>query len=247
VPAVRIRALDVAAREYPADPATRAALWAGVADRNPEVRLGAALALGPEGRDVLISLIEGHAIDDAQRVAAIRGLGDHLPDALLASLLRRSVGAQFRDTPGQPGTARACVAALGYPRGMDAVSTLQALLLANVYLAPDAARALARLGGPEAEAALIGALECGIFESRLAAAEALGEAGTTAAVPALRAAERTGVEMRRAARAAVAAIQSRATAAPGAVSLTGGEAGQVSIADDAAGRISLPGSGRRGS
>jgi HEAT repeat protein len=246
VPAVRLRNLLTVAREHPDHPATRPALKAASADRDPEVRLRAAVALGREGHGVLRAMIEAPATDDAHREPAIRSLGADIPDDVLLRVLRRCAGSGLHPggPPDQPRSARACVAALGGKRTPEAVSSLQALLLGNPFLAADAAQALGSVGGEDAEAALVGALEGEVFEGRLAAADALGEAGSPAAVPALRAAERQGVEMRRRARQAVAAIQARATAAPGAVSLAGGEAGQVSVVEDASGRVSLPAGAR---
>jgi hypothetical protein len=241
VPAVRLSNLLAATREYPDHPATRAALKAASADRHPEVRLRAALALGREGHGVLRAMAEDHGASDTHRDSAIRGLGDDISEEVLLRVLRRSLGVRPGDPPEQPHAARACVAALAHRRTPEAVSRLQALLLANASLATEAARALGEIGGEDAEAALIGALDCEVFESRLAAAEVLGEAGTVAAVPALREAERYGVEMKRRARQAIERIQARATGAPGAVTLAGAEAGQVSVVEDQAGRVSLPG------
>jgi HEAT repeat protein len=114
-----------------------------------------------------------------------------------------------------------------------------------------AARALAMTRDPSAEVPLLRALRDGPRDLRLAAAVALGAAGTAAAVAPLREAESGDAEMRRAARQAVAEIQARAVgAAPGQLSLTGGEAGQLSLASDEEGRLSLaeaPPGGRRAS
>jgi hypothetical protein len=74
---------------------------------------------------------------------------------------------------------------------------------------------------------------------------ALGRVGTSAAVGPLREAEEGDAEMRRAARQAIAEIQSRlAGAAPGQLSLAGGEAGALSLAEDERGRLSLAPSSR---
>jgi hypothetical protein len=76
---------------------------------------------------------------------------------------------------------------------------------------------------------------------RIAAANALGRAGSTAAVlPLKEAAEKGTSELRRAARQAIGEIQSRLQgASPGQLSLAENEAGQLSIADTEAGRLSL--------
>jgi HEAT repeat protein len=237
---VRLRNLHAAVREHPDHAETRAAMKAATADRHPEVRLTAARALGAEGSGVLLSMIDAYETADGYREAAIHALGAELPEELLARALRRCLGTRPGDPPEQPLSARACLTALAHSRTPEAVSRLQSLLLANRFLAADAARALGQIGGGEVEAVLIGALAGEVFESRLAAAEVLGAVGTAAAVPSLREAERQGVEMRRLARQAIAAIQARAKEAPGAVSLAGAEAGQVSMADDPSGQVSLP-------
>ena len=239
-PRVRLRNLNAAVREDPSNPMTRALLRAAAADKDLEVRLRAALALGEEGREALLSLVEDPHADDASVETALEALDVFVPEAVLGRVLLRSVGAGLSDTPGQPRAARACLHALARLRTEHAVSRLQALLLANAFLAGDTARALGEIGGEEAEAVLVGALGCDVAASRVAAAKVLGAVGTIGAVPALREAERRGGELRRLAREAISDIQARVQGAPGAVSLAGAEAGQVSIAEDSAGRVSLP-------
>jgi hypothetical protein len=239
VAAVRLLNLSAAIREDPNNPMTRAALRAAASDRDPQIRLHAALALGPDGRDTLLSLVENDSVDDTIVETAIEALGE-VPGVLLGRVLRRAVGVALDSPPAQPRTALACVKALARSRPPEAVSRLQALLLANPFLAEDTARALGDIGGADAESALMGALDGEVAETRLAAAIVLRDVGTTAAVAALHDAERHGGELRRLARQAIAEIQSRASAVPGAVSLAGGEAGQVSMTDDPAGQVSLP-------
>jgi hypothetical protein len=101
---------------------------------------------------------------------------------------------------------------------------------------------LALLGRTEAEGLMLEALRSSDATISLAAARALGKAGTVAAVPALRGAAQAGGDMRRAARQAVAEIQARLSgAAPGQLSLAGAEAGALSLADTAGapGRLTL--------
>jgi hypothetical protein len=79
-------------------------------------------------------------------------------------------------------------------------------------------------------------------EVAVAAARALGRAGTVASVPPLREAMQRRGELRSAARQAIAGIQARLTgAAPGQLSLARGDAGALSLADGAGepGRLSL--------
>jgi hypothetical protein len=101
---------------------------------------------------------------------------------------------------------------------------------------------LALLGRTEAEGLVLEALGSSDATVSLAAARALGKAGTIAAVPALRKAAEAGREMRGAARQAVAEIQARLTGAePGQLSLAGAEAGALSLAEEAGapGRLTL--------
>ena len=128
-------------------------------------------------------------------------------------LSAKAAGAALRRAlggAGRPLTARACLEALGH-RGL-----------------------------PEAEGLLLEALRSEDAPVSVAAAEALGRAGTVTAVAPLReAAERSG-DLRRAARQAIAEIQARlAGAEPGQLSLAGGEAGALSLADGEPGRLTL--------
>ena len=105
--------------------------------------------------------------------------------------------------------------------------------------------ALGRLGRPEAEGLLLEALRSEDPPVSVAAAQALGRAGTVTAVVPLREAAERGGDLRRAARQAIAGIQARlAGAEPGQLSLAGGEAGALSLADGEPGRLSLRGRAR---
>jgi hypothetical protein len=100
--------------------------------------------------------------------------------------------------------------------------------------------ALGRLGRAAHEGLLLEALARDDSGVSVAAARALGQAGTVAAVVPLHAAAERGGEHRRAARQAIAEIQARVTgAAPGQLTLAGGEAGALSLADGEPGRLSL--------
>ena len=140
-------------------------------------------------------------------------------------------------------TASACVASLGRSRSPEAIPTLAKVLSReHGSLAGDAARALAGYARPEAEAALVAALQHSAPEARIAAVEALGTSGSVTAVEPLRRAEphHPDAAFRRAARQAIAAIQARAgSASPGQLTLAEGESGRLSLEDDAAGHVSL--------
>jgi hypothetical protein len=115
----------------------------------------------------------------------------------------------------RPRSAEACVVRIGEEGAVDD----EALLL----------RVLARHEEDEAKV-------------RIAAVRALSRMGTVASVlPLQEEVEQLGDhELQRAAREAIAAIQSRLSGAtPGQLSLTVGDAGQVSLADTESGRVSL--------
>ena len=99
---------------------------------------------------------------------------------------------------------------------------------------------MGHLRRPEDEGLLVEALASEDAQVAVAAAVAVGRAGTVAAVGPLREAAERGGDLRRAARQAVAEIQARLTgAAPGQLTLAGGEAGALSLAEGEPGRLSL--------
>ena len=145
---------------------------------------------------------------------------------------------------------------LGYSGVAAAVDVLTDVMAQEQGgLAVAAAQALEILRYPAAEPALILALQREQVDLRIAAAYALGRIGSVEAVlPLKETAERSwlDLELRRAARQAIAEIQSRLQgASPGQLSLAATEAGQLSLAqaetgqlslaDDAAGQLSLGG------
>ena len=151
------------------------------------------------------------------------------------------------DLVGRAGTDDACAAraigALGesLPEGLAQTTLRRALGGAGRPSTAQAClEALGRLGRPDAEGLLLQALRREEPPVSVAAARALGRAGTvTAVVPLREAAERSG-DLRRPARQAIAEIQARlAGAAPGQLSLAGGAAGALSIADGEPGRLTL--------
>jgi HEAT repeats len=234
-PGVRLRNLLLLIRELPGDPRTIETLRAARSDASPEIRLRAAMELGTEGRDVLLELAESE-VADAWSAQALAIVGHELPferarDILLRALRRRHIQ-----------TACAGLEALGH-RGGAAVDVLAKVLAReDGELAVAAAQALGTNGSAAAEPPLILALQCEGMDVRVAAANALARAGSAAAVlPLKEAAERShDNDLRRAARQAIAEIQSRARgASPGQLSLAGAEAGQLSLAQAEAGQLSL--------
>jgi HEAT repeat protein len=140
-------------------------------------------------------------------------------------------------------TAAACIHELGEVGGMEVGEMLVKVVAREQGpLAVAAARALGRFPTAESEQALLGVLAGGDEELTTAAIVSLGRAGTARAVlPIQDAASRAGAGVRRAARQSVAEIQSRLPGAtPGQLSLAGGEAGRLTLADeDPRGRVSL--------
>ena len=231
---VRLANIRTLASDFPGHEAARGALRAALEDTSPAVRLRAAVALGAEGQTALLDLSSGDAPDEIA-AQAIRALGPALTADRALARLRRAREAE------QPAAARACVEALGASRGAGAVEALvETLASAPEDLAAAAARALGQSADASAEEPLVAAMghEAGVV--RVAAAEALGRIGTPLAVVPLREAASAHLldgDLRRAARQAVAEIQSR---------VSGATPGQLSLADDQSGRLSLAGEDRRG-
>jgi HEAT repeat protein len=236
-PAVRLRNLLCLVRTFGDRPVAGETLRAACADRDPEVRLRAATALGPDGIDTLLGMAEDVGLADVWPAAAIAALGPNF------TLERATTTLEFALRGKRPETARACAEALGACGPAALEPLVEALGVRMGLVAAAAARSLGALGMPAAEGPLIRALNGDAPGLRVAAAEALGRSGTVAAVLPLKiAAERSpDPELRRAARQAVAEIQARLPgASPGQLSLSVTEAGQLSLAEPEAGRLSFP-------
>lgn len=154
-------------------------------DRNPDVRLGAALALAEERR-----------APPAAELARSIGIGTRENSLLVTSLLRDLVE---RDADG--------VEALLYDRGVSDSAKLAATdaladsgvsqhapLVAwmamaaarqDGHLQPRIYRALGRIGHPSGHAAIAAGLDSPLWQVRAAAAQAAGQSGMTQAVPQL--------------------------------------------------------------
>ena len=239
VPAVRLANLQTLAREFANHPATREALTPALGDGDHGVRLHAALALGPDGRQVLADIAGRDDAPDTIVARAIEALGaDFGPERAVEKL-----GPAIRD--GRVAVARACIAIIGgagTPAGIEALAGL--LRAGPPDLGAAAAAALGAAPNAAAEAALIEALGSEAAEVRVAAATALGRGCSPLAVVPLRnvvGRHPLDLELRRAAREAIAKIQERVTgASPGQLSLAPDAAGQVSLAEeDERGRVSL--------
>ncbi len=240
-PRVRLRAFLTLLREFPEHAATREALAAAREDPDADVRVRAGIALGADGRDVLLGVAGGEGAEDVTSARAVAALVGSLTLEQASELLRNALRTR------RAATARVCLGMLAR-HGAKATPTLaKVLLVERGELGEAAAEALAATGDPAAEASLLRALGSGSTGLRRAAATALGRVGTPGAVAPLRAAESQDAALRGAARQAIAEIQSRlAGAAPGQLSLAGGEAGRLSLAEDEAGRLSLASDERDG-
>jgi HEAT repeat protein len=238
IAAVRLQNLLALVGEYPEHAATRDALHAACADESDEIRLRGAMALGGEGHDVLLEIASREGADDSYACRAIAALGKNLPVERAKALLDQAL--TNRNVP----KACACIEALGRNGGAESVDTLAHVMLAGGAIsASAAARALGATGQASAEHHLLEALKLDSPDLREAAAEALGRVGSVKAVLPLQAAgEGHGGtrDLRRAARQAIAEIQSRLTgASPGQLSIATGEAGQLSLAESEAGQLSV--------
>jgi HEAT repeat protein len=238
---VRLQNLRLLAEAFPRHPRTREVLKRGCEDEREEVQLAAGLALGgEEGRRTLMEIATREWSSDACAARAVGGLGDALPPARAQAILSHAL--RTRRTR----TAQACLDALGLAGGPGVVELLaKVLAIENGDLGIAAARALGASRAEEAEVPLLRALVRAPGQVREAAAEALGRAGSARAVLPLKevaASSAASAALRRAARQAVAEIQSRLQgASPGQLSLAEGDAGQLSLADrDQRGRVSIP-------
>jgi hypothetical protein len=235
VAAVRLANLQTLAREFSTHPATHEALLAALDDEEQEVRLQAAIALGPPGREVLSDIAGRDEVPDALAARAIGALGADFGPERAVERLQSAIRA------GHEAVARACIEIIdsaGTPAGFEALAGV--LGTASPGLAVAAAQVLGAAANAAAEPALIEALGHQAAEVRVAAADALGRGGSPLSVVPLR--DATGahpfdLELRRAARQAIAGIQER---------VTGASPGQLSLAPDAAGQVSLAGEDQRG-
>jgi hypothetical protein len=241
---VRVRNLQLLAADYPQHGATREALRQACQDEREKVQLEAATALHDDvGRRTLLEIASREWSDDFCAARAVTLLGSRLPAEQAQGILAHAL------RTGRSGTVLACLETLGRLRDPASLSSLaRVLAVESGALAVAAAKALGASRAAAAEQPLLKALARGSSESRAAAAEALGRVGSAAAVLALKeAAARDGADavFRRAARQAVAEIQSRLQgASPGQLSLAEGDAGDLSLADeDPAGRVSIATSG----
>ena len=147
--AVRLQCLATLAREFADHPATGEALLAASEDPDAEVRLRAAIALGPKGREVLLAVAGGEGAEDATTERAVLALGFYLTTAEAQGILRNALRTR------REATARACLRALGQRRGPGVVATLaKVVAVEKPELAAVAADALGATGDAAARQAI---------------------------------------------------------------------------------------------
>ena len=237
LPEVRLANLRALAEEYPGRPVTRRTLRWALAEPDLDVRSWAARQLREEGRPVLLEIAANPQLSEEAQAGAVWALGDLLPTEVGLKVLSQAL--RSRRLP----VVEACLGALAQKGGTGVVPSLSKVLaVERGWLAVAAARALGDSGEGSAERALLTALGRNDEGVGVAAAKALGRVGTASAVLRLRGVESSSGDdaLRRAAREAVAEIQSRLTGAtPGQLSLASGETGQLSLAQDESGRVAL--------
>jgi hypothetical protein len=237
VAGVRRTALAALVEHDPAGPISRDALRRALGDADPEVRITAASAVGSEGLPSLIAVAGDPATAPATAARAVLALGSDLPLGLADRLLDRAREESRREL------ALAVAHGLGRVGDDAAIARLSELLEREDTLACAAADALGATGSPSAETPLLASVERGSAKLRHRAVVALGQVGTVAAVPALRealAAHSLDRGLREAARAATAEIQSRLDdAEAGQLSLSTREGGELALADELEGSVSL--------
>jgi hypothetical protein len=208
----RLQSLLLLVREFPDHPATRETLLAVRDDPSPEVRLRAAMALGEEGRDTLLSLVSGEDLPDAVTARAVAALGGRLPAELAGATLRRALGQS-----GGAETAVACIDAVGALGLVEHEGlAIEALRSDDPKVRAAAARALGRVGTVVAVTALHEATEPRGELPRSVARQAIAEIQSRLSGAAPGQLSLSGAEA-------------------GALSIADGEPGQLSLAEDEAG------------
>ncbi|MET0556503.1 MAG: HEAT repeat domain-containing protein [Vicinamibacteria bacterium] len=233
---VRAQALATLTESEPRHPETRTALRAALTDASPALRLQAARELGDEGASTLLALADDFAAGDALSAEALAALGDRFTVEQARRILQRAA------VTDRAACARAALAVVARGGAAEVAAIADVLARSSEPIRAAAAAALGTIAAPSAIAPLRSALRAQSFVVAAAAARALGSCGSADEVEPLREVEARGGDVGRAAREAVAAIQSRLSGAtPGQVSLAGGDAGRVSVVDSPGGRVSLDG------
>jgi hypothetical protein len=169
-PGVRLASVRQLAREVYHSPELWDPLAAACGDPVGEVRLEAAMALGPQGHKTLRALVADEETGDALAARAVAALGVELTAGQTATELRRAL-ARSRGA-----TARACLEALaswGNPKSEGLL--IDAHASADPEVAAAAARALGQVGTAVAVTALRDATPAWPGELRSAARQAIAD------------------------------------------------------------------------
>ncbi len=222
-PAVRRACFDQRLRFARGEDERTAIAESVLADPDPALRLHAATFLGASGAETIEAIAVDRRVEEGVRIAALTAIGErHL------RRLPRLVERLLHDSHASVRTAAIRRAGAHRLRGtlvrLDRLARRDDLLDEEEQIA--IAEALAEIGDPAGETALLALLDQPRSAARAAAARGLGRIGTVAAVPKLTPLTEGLLpgELKGAAAAAVAAIQSRAS---------GAEAGQLTVTDPA--------------
>ena len=234
-PGVRARNLSLLIGDHPKSPATQAAARSALEDSSAPVRLQAAIFLGRAGAASLDALVRGTELGTRGKVKALQALGARYPDAGAIRTLEAALG-----DPLLPVRA-AAISELARRRHRELVPYLQTMdVPANdpSGLGLAVATAARQLGARELEPRIITLLTSADNAVKTAAAQALAACGTVAAVEHLHPHTEgffTHGPLKKAAREAIATIQSRLQGAEGGrlSVFEAAEAGAVTLSDDA--------------
>ncbi|MGC4114840.1 MAG: HEAT repeat domain-containing protein [Myxococcales bacterium] len=227
---VRLRNLAALLASHAAAPETGQALEAALSDRDPEVRLLAAQRADASAavQRTLEALVDDREAAVAVRAAALERLSQLFPYDAIAPLVRRALYQELEPL------RRVAVEAAGRGRDASQLASLHNLVATrDEALGRSLAKALAAIGGSEAESSLIALLQSGSDAVKREAAVGLAQAGTVRSVePLLPLSQGVlgNAALKEAARDAIRAIQSRLGDADG---------GRLSMVDERAGEGGL--------
>jgi hypothetical protein len=232
---VRVRNLEILARNYAYFAEAKTAAAMALEDRSPRVRmLGAVLDKGEVGIAVLQALVQDSDVPGDVRAASL----EHLASSFSYNRAKPVVAGALESADDR--LARAAVVAVGQAKDVEEIQRIVAIATERDALLCEAvATTLGQLGDAFAEGVLIKLLGREEPAIRVAAAKALGLVGTVHAVEPLLPLTKEllgALGLRAAALDAVRSIQAR---------LGDAEAGRVSVAkvEDVAGAVSLAADG----
>lgn len=200
-PRVRHRLL-LAILSVASEPIRSAAVRASTDDTNDQIRLVAVKALGAAGWEESVMLYRDLRVEEQHRAAALRHLARTFGKERTLSIVIDAL-----DDP-RPLVVATAVEGIGVWRHKDATPKLSAMArIAPPEVTEVIAGALGRIGGREAERALLRLLAAQDREVRRAAVDALGRAGTLHTIQIL--SQIREASLKRSVRDAIGAIQAR--------------------------------------